>query len=206
MWRNYPGMVSPSLKYKLREVEGWVRSFRKPPMSKLLPCFLSWPEISPWTVSPRAVSPQTDSSRTVSPHTDLPRAVSPLTVSPHDNFTGREFLADSFAANSFTARSFSWTPPEIDFLDVSDDFQQEFFTLFFWCKKFFWTWKIEKKNVFFENVEKLHRRVRNVNILPRRVSAENKGLGSVRFRWTLVSKKEKTWRNFPPGLARIIEG
>ena len=62
------------------------------------------------TFSPQTVSPQTVSPWTVSPGTVSPRTVSPLTVSPHD----------SFAASSLT-----WTLPEIDFVDVSDDFEQK---------------------------------------------------------------------------------
>ena len=57
-------------------------------------------------------------------------------------------------------------PPEIDFLNVSDDFEQP---------KKIGTFL----DLIFFNVKKMPRRVRNVQKLPRRVSAENRGLGSV---------------------------
>ena len=43
-----------------------------------------------------------------------------------ENFTAKSFVTNSFAADSFTASSLTWPPLlEIDFFDVSDDFEQE---------------------------------------------------------------------------------
>ena len=81
-----------------------------------------------------------------------------------------------------------WTPPEINFFDVSDDLEQKKNS--FWYKKFFEVGKLfikkeKKKNR--ENVRKLRRRVRNVQKLPRRVISENRGL-KVLFRKPLCKK------------------
>ena len=48
-----------------------------------------------------------------------------------ENFTAKSFVTNSFAADSFTASSLTWPPLlEIDFFDVSDDFEQEKITFF----------------------------------------------------------------------------
>ena len=60
----------------------------------------------------------------------------------------------------------------MDFFDVSDDLKQKKIN-FFGTKKNFGL------RIFLEKLKKLPRRVRNVQKMPRRVSAENRGLGSV---------------------------
>ena len=122
---------------------------------------------------------------TISPEESFSLTVLPPTVSPQEVSLG--------------------PPLKSIFLTFQMIFNRNFLLYFFGAKNFFGLGKLKKN--FLENVKKLPRRVRNVNILPRRVSAENRGLGS-----TLGSdkpscqKKKKTWRNFPPGLARRIEG